>query len=229
MATYWILGNSDGIGLVTTEALLAEGHQIIGVSRSASPISHDHYQHHQLDVASDAYVSALKKLLDDDGLPDVVIYCVGMWAPCRLREMNKESHVFQVNLTAAIQLLELIVPPMATRKSGHVLVLSSVADEIFSPDNPSYASTKAGLSRYVESLALRVRKHHVFLTNMRFGFVDTKLASAPTKPFEMTRDRAAQHMLKALRKKPIRYSTPMRMLVLVRLLHWWGRIRVFWN
>ena len=229
MANYWILGNSDGIGLATTEALLAEGHQITGLSRSASPISHEQYQHHQLDVASDTYVPELKNLVETDGLPEVVIYCVGMWAPCRIREMNKESHVFQVNLTAAIQLLEIIVPPMATRKSGQVLILSSVADEIFSPDNPAYASTKAGLSRYVESLALRVRNRNVFLTNMRFGFVDTKLASAPTKPFEMTRDKAAKHVLKALRKKPVRYSTPLRMLILVRLLHWWGRIRVFWN
>ena len=64
--------------------------------------------------------------------------------------MKYESQVFQVNLTAAIQLLETVVPLMVQRHAGQVLVLSSVADEIFSPDNPAYASSKAGLTRYVE-------------------------------------------------------------------------------
>ena len=228
MSRYWILGNSDGIGLAATEALLEQGLEITGFSRSESPIQHENYQHLSVDVASPEYIPTLQKQAESN-IPDVVIYCVGMWAPCRIKEMKRESQVFQVNLMAAIQLLELIVPPMAERKSGQVLILSSVADETFSPDNPAYASTKAGLSRYVESLALRVRKYNIFITNMRFGFVNTKLATAPVKPFEMTREKAARHVLKALRKKPVRYSTPFRMLILVRLLHWWGRFRAFWN
>ena len=229
MKRYWILGNSDGIGLATTEALLEQGHDVLGFSRSESPISHAKYQHQCLDVLDQAYLGRLQKTLDETGLPDVVLYCVGMWAPCRIKEMKHESQVFQVNLVAAIQLLETLVPLMVQRQSGQILILSSVADEVFSPDSPSYASSKAGLSRYVESLGLRVRKYNVFLTNMRFGFVDTKLATAPVKPFEMTRKKAAQHVLKALHKKPIRYSTPLRMLILVRLLNWWGRFRIFWN
>ena len=228
MQRYWVLGNSDGIGLATTEVLLAQGHHAIGISRSESPLQHENYQHLCVDVTQTNYVSILTKLIEDHQLPDVVIYCVGMWAPCRIKEMKYESQVFQVNLTAAIQLLKTVVPLMVQRHAGQVLILSSVADEIFSPDNPAYASSKAGLSRYVESLALRLRKHNVYMTNMRFGFVDTKLASAPVKPFEMNRNRAAQHVLKALKKKPVRYSTPLRMLFLVRLMHWWGRLRTFW-
>jgi short-subunit dehydrogenase len=229
MKRYWILGNSDGIGLATTEALLEQGHDVLGFSRSESPISHAKYQHQCLDVLDQAYMGTLQKTLDETGLPDVVLYCVGMWAPCRIKEMKHESQVFHVNLVAAIQLLETVVPPMVQRQSGQILILSSVADEVFSPDNPAYASSKAGLSRYVESLATRVRKHHLFITNMRFGFVDTKLASAPFKPFQMSREKAAKHVLKALRKKPIRYSTPLPMLLLVRCLHYWGRLKTFWN
>ena len=153
---------------------------------------------------------------------DVVIYCVGMWAPCRIKEMKYESQVFQVNLTAAIQLLETVVPLMVQRHTGQVLILSSVADEIFSPDNPAYASSKAGLSRYVESLALRLRKHNVYMT-ICVLVVDTKLASAPVKPFEMNQI-TLQHVLKALKKKQC-YSTPLQFLV--RLMHWWGRLRTF--
>ncbi len=229
MQRYWVLGNSDGIGLAATEKLLQQGHQIIGLSRSVSTLQHENYQHFCVDVLQDDYIDTLKKLIVEQGLPDVAIYCVGMWAPCRIKEMKRESQVFQVNLVAAIELLETIVPEMVKRHAGQILVLSSVADEIYSPDNPAYASSKAGLSRYVESLALRVRKHNVFVTNMRFGFVDTKLASAPVKPFEMTREKAARHVLKALHKKSLRYSTPLPMLCLVRMMHWWGRIKTFWR
>jgi len=229
MKRYWIFGNSDGIGLAATEELLQEGHDVRGFSRSESPLSNANYRHECLDVLDPDYPQRLQTKIQKEELPDVVLYCVGMWAPCRIKEMKYESQVFKVNLLAAIQLLETIVPPMVQRQSGQILVLSSVADEIFSPDNPAYASSKAGLSRYVESLAARVRKHHIFITNMRFGFVDTKLASAPVKPFEMSRKRAAKHVLKALRKKPIRYSTPWPMLFLVRCLHWSGRLKMFWK
>ena len=45
----------------------------------------------------------------------------------------------------------------------------------------------------------------------------------------MNRNRAAQHVLKALKKKYVFYASSS---VLVRLMHWWGRLRTFgpeWN
>jgi NAD(P)-dependent dehydrogenase (short-subunit alcohol dehydrogenase family) len=38
--TALLVGNSDGIGLATTRALLAKGWSVAGISRSESPLTH---------------------------------------------------------------------------------------------------------------------------------------------------------------------------------------------
>ena len=54
-----LIGNSDGIGLETTRKLVDRGDTVVGVSRSASPIDDDRYEHHIVDVASPEYVPLL--------------------------------------------------------------------------------------------------------------------------------------------------------------------------
>jgi NAD(P)-dependent dehydrogenase (short-subunit alcohol dehydrogenase family) len=49
-----VIGSSDGIGFATAEALLAEGWEVVGVSRGVSALSHPHYTHFICDVTSDS-------------------------------------------------------------------------------------------------------------------------------------------------------------------------------
>ena len=51
-----LVGNSDGIGLATTRRLLEGGWNIIGVSRSESPISNSVYHHRVIDVGDNNYL-----------------------------------------------------------------------------------------------------------------------------------------------------------------------------
>ena len=39
------------------------------------------------------------------------------------------------------------------------------------------------------------------VTNVRFGFVDTKMAKGDVKPFMMTVDRAARHVIDCIHRK----------------------------
>ena len=57
-----LVGNSDGIGLAATRRLLAAGWDIIGVSRSASPLTNKNYQHWVADVSDDAYMGLPEEL-----------------------------------------------------------------------------------------------------------------------------------------------------------------------
>ena len=50
-----MVGNSDGIGLATTRRLLAAGWNIIGISRSESPITNTNYHHRVADVSDSKY------------------------------------------------------------------------------------------------------------------------------------------------------------------------------
>ena len=54
------------------------------------------------------------------------------------------------------------------------------------------------------------------VTNVRFGFVDTKMAKALKKPLMMTPDRAAVHLLRCLETRPMQLSVPRTVAVFVR-------------
>ena len=95
---------------------------------------------------------------------------------------------------------------------------------MISAEAPSYHASKAGFSSYLEGLALALKGTGVHATNVRFGFVDTKMAKGDRKPFMMSVDRAVQHILTCMRKKPVRYTAPRIVIPLVKLRSWLLRL-----
>jgi hypothetical protein len=67
---------------------------------------------------------------------------------------------------------------------------------------------------------LRVRASGVKVTNIRFGFVDTKLAKGPVRPFLRSTDWAVKVVIRALGSRAIRVTRPRRIAPLVALLRW---------
>ena len=77
-----VIGSSDGIGFATAEALLAEGWEVVGVSRAASMRSHTHYTHFICDLTSDDYRRPFR---EQSAQPfQAVIYSVGIGEPVTL-------------------------------------------------------------------------------------------------------------------------------------------------
>jgi NAD(P)-dependent dehydrogenase (short-subunit alcohol dehydrogenase family) len=221
-----VLGSSDGIGLATTRSLLAEGWEVTGLSRSPSPVDNARYHHETLDVSSPALRDALESLKSSRGPFDACIYCAGNLELADVSDLRNQTRVFTVNLMGALVAAEALIPPMAEAGAGHFLVLSSMADGIISREVPSYTASKAALSSYFEGLALALKPRGVAVTNIRLGFVDTKLAKAATsRPFMMTADKAAAIVLGALKKRPIRVSRPLPMELLTRVHGWVSGLR----
>lgn len=216
MKTACIVGSSDGIGLATARALLQGGWQVIGVSRSESAIAHQCYTHFRSDVTTVEYRELLSGLSRQQ--LDVVIYCVGIGERLALGELEHETRVFEVNLLAAVASAAIVLPPMLARGSGHLIVLSSLADVLVSNEFPSYSASKAGLSSYFEGLGAALRSSGVIVSHIRFGFVATKMAKSRFKPFMITREAAADIVVRTLRSGRRRVSVPLRMVWLVAVL-----------
>ena len=217
-----IIGNSDGIGLALTKRLLDLGWTVWGLSRSDSEVRHDSYSHARIDVTSRDYAGVLGRAAS--GGIDACVYCAGIGQMLDLADLSADRAVFEVNLTGALRTLEVVLPGMVMRRSGHCLVLSSIADELVMPEAPSYAASKAGLSAYVEGLAPALRDRGVAITNVRFGFVDTKMAKGDRKPFLMTVEKAVDHLLYCLEKRPVRFTRPRRMGLLAAIVGRWRRM-----
>jgi NAD(P)-dependent dehydrogenase (short-subunit alcohol dehydrogenase family) len=226
--TALVIGASSGIGEAIAHRLVAEGWSVIGMSRRAG-IQLAGYRHVVADVRSPEFASVLEITLADIGELDVCIYCAGIGEPLALPDLKHELDVFETNLMGAVKVAEAVIPRMIARGRGHVLGLSSQADRLPSAHAPSYAASKAGLSSYLEGLALACRPHGVAVTNVRLGFVDTAMAKAPHKPFMVSADHAAAVVLRGLERRPIRVTYPKRMAVLLWFFAWSDRLRIWFS
>lgn len=211
-----IIGNSDGIGLSITKELLKREWEIVGISRSKSPIEETAYKHIVSEVQEDKYLDTLKSVLQNGKPIDLCIYCAGIGERLDITNMEKDITIIEVNLIGIVKTASCVIPMMVKRRKGHFIGLSSVADKMLSSEAPSYHASKAGLSNYLEGLALALKPMGVNITNIRFGFVDTKMAKGDVKPFMMTVEDATQHLLLCIEKRPIRYTAPKIVIPLVK-------------
>ena len=210
-----MVGNSDGIGLATTKRLLIAGWHVCGISRSESPIKNTSYHHRISDVSRREYPELLSELLLEGPL-DLCIYFVGIGELLNPFDMSDEPKVIDVNLTGMVKTVAAVAPEMVKRGQGHIIGISSLADELLSAEAPSYHASKAGFSNYLGGIALALKPKGVYVTNVRFGFVDTKMAKGNIKPFMMNVEKSVDHLEYCIRKKPVSYTAPGIVIPLIK-------------
>ncbi len=211
------IGNSDGIGLATTKRLLQTGWEIYGVSKSDTPIKDKNYHHCIADVSESNYSDLLNKLVHENP-PQLCIYFAGIGEFLNLSDMSKEPKVIEVNFTGMVRTAAAVIPQMVKSQQGHFIGISSMADELISADAPSYSASKAGFSNYLAGLAKAAKKKEVYVTNVRFGFINTKMAKVDKKPFMISVEKAVDHLEYCIQKKPARYSTPKILVPFIKVL-----------
>jgi len=126
-----------------------------------------------------------------------------------------------------VRTMEALVPHWLERKAGHFIGLSSLADDFYNADAPSYSASKSGFSNYLVSMALKLREHGVSVTNVRLGFVDTKMAKAPSRPLLMSRERAARYVVRCLETRPVQLSVPKLAGAFIRAVRWMQSLRIW--
>lgn len=228
MPTAVIVGASTGIGLALARRLTTAGWTVTGLARSGAGFEHERYTHVIADVRAADYRERLATVCER--LPDVCIYSTGIGHELDFAQVTRESDVFATNLQGAVITAEVLLPRMIAARAGHLIGISSQADRIIDRYAPSYAASKAGMSSYLEGLALACRPFGVAVTNVRLGFVDTAMAKAPgPKPFMVSADRAARVIESCIRRRPIRKTFPLRMAAVVWLVRLPTRIRIWFS
>ncbi len=222
-----IIGNSDGIGAAVTRALIAQGDQVVGISRSPSPLGSDGPKYIVQDISAPNYPETLGCIIVEEGPFDTCIFCAAIGSGLKLPDLSQEAKVIGVNFTAMVQTLGDLLPGWLEQGRGHFIGLSSLADDFYNTDAPSYTASKAGFSNYLVSMAMKLRPQGIHVTNIRFGFVDTKLPKASWKPLMMTPDQAAAHVIRCLTTKPMQLSIPKLLGLVLYGIRWMQSLRVW--
>ncbi len=222
-----LIGNSDGIGAAVTRALVARGDQVVGMSRSPSPLGPHGPTHIVQDISAPDYPDKLGRILVEEGPFDTCIFCAAIGSGLTLPDLSQEAHVIEVNFTAMVHTLAGLTPGWIEQGRGHFIGLSSLADDFYNTDAPSYTASKAGFSNYLIAMALKLKPKGIHITNIRFGYVDTKLPKASWKPLMMTTEKAATYVIQCLKTQPIQLSVPKLLGFVLYGVRWMQSIRVW--
>ncbi|MGM0441144.1 MAG: SDR family NAD(P)-dependent oxidoreductase [Elusimicrobiota bacterium] len=219
-----LIGNSDGIGLATTKRLLKKGWEVTGISRSRPDIDSRNYSHTVKQVQEKDYGKVLKRVVSDFKPVDLCIYFVGIGRLVSFDKIEQQVELLEINLMGMVKTTSVIIPHMMENGAGHFIGISSMADVLLDPNSSGYHASKAGFSTFLEGLGLAIKPKNIDVTNIRFGFVDTKMARGSVKPFMMSPDKAVDHIMKCLEKKPVSYSAPRLVMPLVKLRALWIKL-----
>jgi short-subunit dehydrogenase len=187
----WVLiaGASSGIGRAVAGQWAAAGNNILlagrdldDLGRTAADLSLRYGIRAEalpLDVLDFSRHAAFfsEALAKAEGRIDGVVIAHGLLPDQAEAQTNLDvlRSTIDTNYTSAASLLNLIAGDFEKRRSGFICVVTSVAGDRGRQSNYVYASTKAGLTAYLQGLRQRVAKANVSVTNVKPGFVDTAM------------------------------------------------------
>lgn len=140
---------------------------------------------------------------DDDSRSDV-----------RFRE------IMDINLAGTFNTVNPLIPRMIARKSGHIVLMSSMAGYRGIPNAPAYSVSKVAVRAYGDSLRPLLKREGITVSTIFPGFVKTPLTDVNnfSMPFLMDVDRAAEIIKCGLDAKKASIAFPGRMRALCWLL-----------
>lgn len=129
--------------------------------------------------------SLIRRTMEHYGRIDILVNNAGcgLYGPTETALPANMFDMFQLNLFAAIALIQLVLPAMRERKAGHIVNVSSIAAEIALPWMTLYSASKAALSSVSSGLRRELSGTGVLVTDVLPGYVTTAFqAYATGKP-----------------------------------------------
>jgi NAD(P)-dependent dehydrogenase (short-subunit alcohol dehydrogenase family) len=201
-----ITGGTDGLGKAAAIFLAERGYRAIAAGRSAGkrteldalakarnlPLTTV-----ELDVCSDVSVAAaVKSVLEAYGVIDVLINNAGIGYMAVVEELRMEDfkRQFETNLYGVLRVTQAVLPHMRERRSGRVLMLSSVAGLVSPPTYGAYSSSKHALEGLSNALRLELYPFYINVVLIEPGYIVTN--------FQQTAKELAQPYVEAAKSSP---------------------------
>ncbi|KAM8946655.1 retinol dehydrogenase 8-like [Pelodytes ibericus] len=99
---------------------------------------------------------------------------VGLIGPLECHSMQNMQGVFETNFFGVVRMIKEVLPDMKRRRSGHIVVISSVMGLQGIMFNDIYAASKFAVEGFCESLVLQTMKFNIFITLIEPGPVMTE-------------------------------------------------------
>jgi NAD(P)-dependent dehydrogenase (short-subunit alcohol dehydrogenase family) len=225
----WITGGGTGIGRALALALAADGWQVVVSGRRPEPLQETAAQAPgavhawPLDVTD---LAAVRRAVPDieakHGPITLAVLNAGMYQAVKLDSFKAElmAEHMRVNYQGVVNGMDALLPAMRKRRSGHMVLVASVAGYRGLPLASAYGPTKAALINLAESLKYMFEKEGLTISVCNPGFVETPLTEGNrfTMPFLMKVDDAAAALQRGIYARKFEIAFPTRFVLILKFL-----------
>lgn len=239
-----VTGASRGIGRATALALARRGALTVPLARSADQLRELEAEIEQgggraraviADVTNDTGLrSALAGVARDLGPVEILVANAGIGCRGEIIDLDPGDlrQVFDVNFFGVVSSVQAVLPGMLKRRSGSIVLVSSVAGKRAFPQAGGYAASKWALQALAESLRHEVWGSGVHVatvcpgpvvTGFQRSLVGRAAAAEPRwRPFALTADQTADVILEVIehRKREVVVSWPYRLALPLLAITW---------
>ena len=229
----FITGASSGIGQALAMRFYSAGYRLALAARrtaevqawaEANAISAGRFQVYGADVSDiDSIVAAGQACVAAQGVPDVVIanagISIGMDTAAR-SDLDVMAQTFATNNLGVAATFHPFLAGMASRGSGTLVGIGSVAGIRGLPGHGAYCASKAAVIAYCESLRGELRPSGVKVVTICPGYIDTPLTreNRYAMPFLMKAEAFAEKAFTAIQAGDSYRVIPWQMGVVAKLL-----------
>jgi len=187
--TALITGATDGLGRAAALLLAEEGYRVFAAGRSAEKRAElDRLaatkklplETLELDVCDDNSVSrAVQQVLQKAGGIDVLINNagVGLMAVAEELKLDDLRRLYETNIFGLLRVTQAVLPHMRERKSGRILMLSSVAGILTPPTYGAYSSSKHAVEALSNALRLELYPFNIEVILIEPGYIVTNFGN----------------------------------------------------
>ena len=193
-----VTGAASGIGLASAEAMLAAGARVVLVDRDAAALQALRAKHGDgvvplvvdlLDAKDCA--SLVPRVLDAVGQIDIFHANAGSYVGGDLVDADNGAidRMLNLNVNVVMKNVHDVLPHMIGRKTGDIIVTSSLAAHFPTPWEPVYASSKWAVNCFVQTVRRQVFKHGIRVGSISPGpVISALLADWPAEKLEEARN-----------------------------------------
>src|SRR5580692_4765194 len=179
-----VTGGASGIGLASSEAMLAAGARVVLVDRDEAALMALSEKHGDaviplvidlLDAKSCA--TLMSQILEKAGQLDILHANAGIYVGGDLVDSNTDAidRMLNLNVNVVMKNVHDVLPHMIERGTGDIVVTSSLAAHFPTPWEPVYASSKWAINCFVQTVRRQVFRHGIRVGSISPGPVISAL------------------------------------------------------
>jgi NAD(P)-dependent dehydrogenase (short-subunit alcohol dehydrogenase family) len=193
-----ITGATDGLGKALALLLAERGYRVFAAGRSPQKLAElDAMQRHRklpletiaLDVCSDDSVQrAVSDVLAKTSMLDVLVNNAGVNYTAAVEDLTMDDWraQFETNFFGVLRVTRAILPHMRERRSGRILMMSSLSGLVTPPTQGAYSSSKHALEGLSNALRMELYPFGIEVVLIEPGYIMTglqKSAAELSRPY----------------------------------------------